>query len=46
MFGVACGIYLMNKVTLSNHRYALIGIYALSIILTLWKVTQSFDLSI
>lgn len=42
MFGVACGIYLISKVTLSNHRYALISIYAFSIALTLWKAIQSF----
>ncbi|RDU60284.1 sulfite exporter TauE/SafE family protein [Helicobacter marmotae] len=37
MFGVSFGIYLISKVTLLNHRYALIGIYAISILLTLWK---------
>ncbi|WP_334097424.1 sulfite exporter TauE/SafE family protein, partial [Helicobacter typhlonius] len=44
MIGVSFGIYLISKVTLHNHRYALIGIYAFSIILTLWKVAQSFGL--
>lgn len=44
MLGVWLGIYLISKVTLSNHRYALIGIYALSVILTMWKVMQSFGL--
>ncbi|TLD97266.1 sulfite exporter TauE/SafE family protein [Helicobacter jaachi] len=44
MFGVAFGIYLISKITLKNHRYALIGIYAFSIALTLWKVAQTFHL--
>lgn len=44
MFGVCFGIYLVSKVTLLNHRYALISIYALSIILTSQKVIQSFGL--
>lgn len=40
MIGVGVGIYLMSRVTLSNHRYALLAIYAFSIVLTLWKVFQ------
>ena len=42
--GVGLGIYLISKVTLSNHRYALIGIYAFSIALTLWKVFENLEL--
>lgn len=44
IIGVSFGIYLISKVTLSNHRYALITIYALSIVSTSWKVAQGFDI--
>lgn len=41
MFGVALGTYLISIVTLKNHRYALITIYAVSILMTSWKVVLS-----
>lgn len=40
MVGVAFGIWLISRVTLKNHRYSLIGIYAVSIVMTLWKFIQ------
>lgn len=40
MCGVAFGIYLVSKVSLKNHRYALIGIYSFSILLTIWKLIK------
>lgn len=42
MVGVALGIYLISKTSLKNHRFALLGIYTFSIIMTLWKIIQVF----
>lgn len=42
MCGVAFGIWLISKTNVSKHRFALLGIYFISLSMTIYKIIQSF----
>lgn len=42
MVGVVIGVKMVDLVSLKNHRYALIGIYALSLLMSVYKLVEPY----